>query len=75
MMLSLTLLIISIPSTFLPPSSSLPCINQMDNLAMDVPGMLKQKDAAVKGLTGGIEGLFKKWKVGHVDGKRAGNSR
>jgi hypothetical protein len=30
---------------------------------MDVGGMLKQKDAAVKGLTGGIEGLFKKWKV------------
>ena len=25
--------------------------------------MLKQKNAAVKGLTGGIEGLFKKWKV------------
>jgi hypothetical protein len=36
---------------------------QMDNLKMDVGGMLKQKDAAVKGLTGGIEGLFKKWKV------------
>jgi hypothetical protein len=38
---------------------------QMDNLAMDVPDMLKQKDSAVKSLTGGIEGLFKKWKVGH----------
>lgn len=36
---------------------------QMDNLKMDVGGMLKQKDEAVKGLTGGIEGLFKKWKV------------
>jgi dihydrolipoamide dehydrogenase len=40
----------------------------LDNLAMDVPTMLKQKDAAVKGLTGGIEGLFKKWKVNYVKG-------
>ena len=30
---------------------------------MDVGKMLAQKDKAVKGLTGGIEGLFKKWKV------------
>ena len=38
----------------------------MDNLKMDVAGMLKQKDTAVKGLTGGIEGLFKKWKVSEL---------
>lgn len=40
----------------------------VDNLSMDVPTMLKQKDTAVKGLTGGIEGLFKKWKVNYVKG-------
>lgn len=40
----------------------------MDNLKMDVAGMMKQKDQAVKGLTGGIEGLFKKWKVTYVKG-------
>ena len=30
-----------------------------------LPQMMKQKDKAVAGLTSGIEGLFKKYKVGH----------
>ena len=35
---------------------------------IDVPRMMAQKDAAVSGLTKGIEGLFKKNKVGYVKG-------
>lgn len=41
---------------------------QVSDLAMDVSKMLKNKDQAVKGLTGGIEGLFKKYKVSYVKG-------
>ncbi len=36
---------------------------------LDLPGMMKQKDDAVKGLTQGIEGLFKKNKITYVKGK------
>ncbi|MFO0389138.1 MAG: dihydrolipoyl dehydrogenase [Alphaproteobacteria bacterium] len=36
---------------------------------LDLAGMMKQKDDAVKGLTQGIEGLFKKNKVTYVKGK------
>lgn len=36
---------------------------------MDVSVMQKQKDKAVKGLTGGIEFLFKKYKVEYVKGE------
>ena len=35
----------------------------MGDIQLDLPGMMKQKDEAVKGLTSGIEGLFKKNKV------------
>jgi dihydrolipoamide dehydrogenase len=37
-------------------------------LTMDVSKMMKNKEQAVKGLTGGIEGLFKKNKVTYVKG-------
>ncbi|CAE7521060.1 LPD1, partial [Symbiodinium microadriaticum] len=37
-------------------------------LSMDVGKMMKNKEQAVKGLTGGIEGLFKKYKVTYVKG-------
>jgi dihydrolipoamide dehydrogenase len=40
-----------------------------DNLAVDLPTMMKQKGKAVTGLTKGIEGLFKKNKVDYVVGK------
>jgi len=36
--------------------------------SIDVPKMMAQKDAAVSGLTKGIEGLFKKNKVNYVRG-------
>ena len=35
----------------------------VENVQMDVSKMMAQKDKAVKTLTGGIEGLFKKNKV------------
>lgn len=38
------------------------------DVTIDLPAMMKQKDTAVKGLTGGIEGLFKKNKVTYVKG-------
>ena len=37
-------------------------------VSMDVPKMIKNKDKAVKGLTGGIEFLFKKYKVDYIKG-------
>lgn len=39
-----------------------------DNVRLDLNAMMKQKDDAVKGLTKGIEGLFKKNKVEYVKG-------
>lgn len=36
---------------------------------LDLPGMMKQKDDAVSGLTKGIEGLFKKNKVTYIVGE------
>jgi len=35
---------------------------------LNLPGMLKQKEEAVTGLTKGIAGLFKKYKVNHAPG-------
>eukprot|EP00341_Mesodinium_pulex_P002602 CAMPEP_0116899870 /NCGR_PEP_ID=MMETSP0467-20121206/8346_1 /TAXON_ID=283647 /ORGANISM="Mesodinium pulex, Strain SPMC105" /LENGTH=495 /DNA_ID=CAMNT_0004572937 /DNA_START=41 /DNA_END=1528 /DNA_ORIENTATION=- len=40
----------------------------VSDLSMDVGKMMKNKEQAVKGLTGGIEGLFKKYKVTYVKG-------
>ena len=40
----------------------------VSGLEVDLPTMMKQKEKAVKGLTGGIEGLFKKNKVEYVKG-------
>ncbi|KAL4433593.1 hypothetical protein ABPG75_000034 [Micractinium tetrahymenae] len=40
----------------------------VDNVAVDVAAMQKQKSAAVEGLTKGVEGLFKKNKVMYVKG-------
>lgn len=39
-----------------------------ESVKLDLPTMMKQKDNAVKGLTKGIEGLFKKNKVEYVQG-------
>jgi len=36
---------------------------KVDKVSLDVPAMLKRKDDVVKTLTGGIAGLFKKYKV------------
>ena len=36
---------------------------KVGDVQLDLPGMMKQKDDAVMGLTSGIEGLFKKNKV------------
>lgn len=41
---------------------------QVDGLGIDVPTMLKRKDKVVKGLTGGVAGLFKKHKIERVNG-------
>jgi dihydrolipoamide dehydrogenase len=38
------------------------------SVSMDVPKMIANKNKAVKGLTGGIEFLFKKYKVDYVKG-------
>eukprot|EP00850_Spirogloea_muscicola_P018091 SM000162S02369 [mRNA] locus=s162:118249:119838:- [translate_table: standard] len=38
------------------------------DVSIDLPAMMAQKDEAVKGLTKGIEGLFKKNKVAYVKG-------
>jgi dihydrolipoamide dehydrogenase len=35
---------------------------------MDLPKMMEAKTKCVKGLTGGIEGLFKKYKVDYIKG-------
>lgn len=40
----------------------------VDNVKFDLPKMMKQKDEAVKGLTQGIEYLFKKNKVDYIKG-------
>jgi pyruvate/2-oxoglutarate dehydrogenase complex dihydrolipoamide dehydrogenase (E3) component len=40
----------------------------VEGLGIDLPKMMEQKTKAVKGLTGGIEGLFKKNKVEYVKG-------
>mmetsp|Transcript_58955 Transcript_58955/g.164746 ORF Transcript_58955/g.164746 Transcript_58955/m.164746 type:complete len:496 (-) Transcript_58955:48-1535(-) len=40
----------------------------IDNISVDLGTMMKNKDKAVKGLTGGIEMLFKKNKVDYVKG-------
>lgn len=40
----------------------------MDNLRVDLPAMMRQKEKSVTGLTKGIEGLFKKNKVSYVKG-------
>jgi dihydrolipoamide dehydrogenase len=40
----------------------------VDNVRYDLPKMMKQKDEAVKGLTQGIEYLFKKNKVDYIKG-------
>src|SRR5437764_13893454 len=37
-------------------------------LSLDLPAMLARKDEVVKGLTGGIRGLFKKNKITAYDG-------
>lgn len=39
-----------------------------DNLRPDLSAMMNMKNKAVKGLTQGIEGLFKKYKVTYVKG-------
>ena len=41
---------------------------KVDGVSVDVPAMLKRKDDVVKSLTGGIAGLFKKYKVTPVYG-------
>jgi len=43
-------------------------INGAEGLSIDFPKMMAQKDKAVKQLTGGIEGLFKRNKVDYVKG-------
>jgi len=40
----------------------------VDNVSVDLPKMMEQKEKAVDGLTKGIEGLFKKNKVEYVKG-------
>src|ERR687894_2239799 len=42
---------------------------QVGNLALDLPAMLARKDEVVKGLTGGIRGLFKKNKIQSFQGR------
>merc|ERR1712087_41244 len=39
-----------------------------DNVKMDLGKLMQHKDKTVKGLTGGIEGLFKKYKVDYIKG-------
>merc|ERR1719482_1659754 len=39
-----------------------------DNVAMDLGKLMEHKTKTVKGLTGGIEGLFKKYKVDYFKG-------
>ncbi|WP_459593983.1 hypothetical protein, partial [Enterobacter hormaechei] len=41
---------------------------KVSSVEVDLPAMLAQKDNAVKNLTRGIEGLFKKNKVTYVKG-------
>src|SRR5690606_4099973 len=41
---------------------------KLGSVSLDLPAMLAEKDAAVKGLTGGIEFLFKKNKVEWLKG-------
>ena len=39
---------------------------EVSDVKMVLPQMMKQKDKAVNGLTAGIEGLFKKYKVSQL---------
>jgi len=41
---------------------------KIDGISVDLPVMMEQKGTAVKGLTSGIEGLFKKNKVDYIKG-------
>ncbi len=41
-------------------------ISVTGDIKMDVAAMMSFKNKTVKGLTGGIEGLFKKYKVCHI---------
>lgn len=41
---------------------------EFDNVRLNLPVLMKQKDAAVKGLTAGVAYLFKSNKVAHVQG-------
>lgn len=47
---------------------------EVSNLSLNLATMLKAKDSAVKGLTSGIEGLFKKNKVTYFKGHGSFNS-
>lgn len=40
----------------------------MENVSLNLPNMLKAKDTSVLGLTKGVEGLFKKYKVEYIKG-------
>lgn len=42
---------------------------KVQGVSIDLPQMMKSKDEKVNGLTGGIEALFKKYKVTYVKGK------
>ncbi len=46
----------------------------VQDVSIDIPAMMKQKDDAVSGLTKGIEGLFKKNKVTYIKGWGSFNS-
>ncbi|KIM23875.1 hypothetical protein M408DRAFT_27473, partial [Serendipita vermifera MAFF 305830] len=40
----------------------------VDGVSLNLPNMLKAKDTSVTGLTKGVEGLFKKYKVDYIKG-------
>jgi dihydrolipoamide dehydrogenase len=40
----------------------------VDGVSLNLPNMLKAKENAVTGLTKGVEGLFKKYKVDYIKG-------
>ncbi len=46
----------------------------VDGARLDIDKMMAQKDNAVSGLTKGIEGLFKKYKVGGAHALALGNA-
>ena len=41
---------------------------KVGSVELDLPALMKRKDEVVKGLTGGVAGLFKKNKIDHVAG-------